>query len=282
MIEPERLKNQSGQAMLLIVLIVTLALSIIGAVVFDSLTQSQITKLQEDSARALAVADGLAEQALRLGDNVSISTGEDALINQGTAVIDKTASNSFTTPVLSKDDIYIVYLSELGDKVDDIIANIRRLITGASGPSSVSRNISISVANSEDFGGQSCPFGLVLELGFIKLGSSIDRTYNIIKCEIGSDYYENLASDDMIKSMGDPFVTPQAHLLVIRVLYKPSGSSSFPGIILKIDSASPLPLQGITVNSSVRTTSGVTQSLTVFQSYPQIATSFLIPNINDN
>lgn len=289
MIDTKRLNQQSGQAMLLIVLVTALALSIIGAVIFDSITQTQITKLQEDSARALAVAEGLAEQALKEGVDVSASSDLGAFISAGNAVVRQDTSNEFKTPLLSKDDVYIVYLVDLGTNGNDISNNIRDLINGTSSlPSTVYNNFSVSVVNTEDFNNDSCPDGLVLELGFINLsGGSVSRKHRVIKCDPVSNFDYTLSTSGspsqystVVKGMGSSFTTPTAHLMTVRVLY--ASTQTFPGIILKFSAGSNFPLQGITVDSTVRTTTGVTQTLTVFQSYPQIAVAFLFPNVDEN
>ncbi|GIW62197.1 MAG: hypothetical protein KatS3mg090_0023 [Patescibacteria group bacterium] len=289
MIDTKRLNQQSGQAMLLIVLVTALALSIIGAVIFDSITQTQITKLQEDSARALAVAEGLAEQALKEGVDVSASSDLGAFISAGNAVVRQDTSNEFKTPLLSKDDVYIVYLVDLGTNGNDISNNIRDLINGTSSlPSAVYNNFSVSVVNTEDFNNDSCPDGLVLELGFINLsGGSVSRKHRVIKCDPVSNFDHTLSTSGspsqystVVKGMGSSFTTPTAHLMTVRVLY--ASTQTFPGIILKFSAGSNFPLQGITVDSTVRTTTGVTQTLTVFQSYPQIAVAFLFPNVDEN
>ncbi|GEM_PF-5128837 len=283
-------RNQKGQALLIIVLIVAAVLSVGGAIFFESITQSKITKLQEESARALAVAENLAEEALKKGQTVSLQAdaGGGTPGFTGEAKIVETTGTAFTTPLLFNDSQATIYVAKFvtDDAVDDDVEiqnGIRTLLNGGSSPAAESVNMYVAVQNSADlasagFFNPNCPEGMVLELGFVNISSSPQVKYRFIDCS------GNLREVDSAKTvnMGQYFNSPiPAHLILVRVLYK--GSNTFPGVILKLTrNGVNWPSQGKVAESAVRTASGTTQTLRLFQSYFQIPASFFVTSANDS
>ena len=77
----KNLRNQRGQALLIVVLVMAVALTIGLAVVSRSITDIKISRQEEESARVFSVAEAGIEEALKLGSGTSGTIGEgEALI----------------------------------------------------------------------------------------------------------------------------------------------------------------------------------------------------------
>ena len=72
----KNLRNQRGQALLIVVLVMAVALTIGLAVVSRSITDIKISRQEEESARVFSVAEAGIEEALKLGSGTSGTISE--------------------------------------------------------------------------------------------------------------------------------------------------------------------------------------------------------------
>lgn len=243
-------KEKEGQVLLLIILLSATIFAVAGAIFFESMVQTQVTKIQEESIRALKAAEGLAEEALKSKTSLTLDPNEVNLpAAQGEAQIVSTESKEFITPLLNKDEQYTFYLTTYDPKNNSF-------------GSAVSPSFKIEPEDSNICSSNS----FILELTFINVeNENISR--KIIGCS-GESFVEN--------NFGRTFTAPIAsHLLIMRVIYK---DSDFPGVRLKITrtDGNNWPSQGTTVVSTVTTASGIQKKVRVFQSHPQIPSEFFV------
>src|SRR3989344_8037458 len=107
--------NESGQVLLILVLISSVLLTIGLSLVENTVQETQTAKLEEDSKRAEAAAEAGIDAAIETGSNVTGSNFSN-LFRSGTdisgqAVDNSAASTTFTTPVIPKDQQYTFYIS---------------------------------------------------------------------------------------------------------------------------------------------------------------------------
>lgn len=105
--------NQKGQILLITIMLITTVLTVVLAVTFKSTTETQLTKLEEESQKALSAAEAGVELALQQGH---IKIGElpeflDTGIT-GDASIDSKIDTKFVSPLLKKDQQYTFYLAD--------------------------------------------------------------------------------------------------------------------------------------------------------------------------
>ena len=249
---------KKGQILLITVMLLATVMTIVLSVSFKSVTDTQVTKLEEESQKALAAAESAIEVALK--DNATATIGSGSLTSitgfSGSATIESLAETTFITSTIPKDGSYTFYLGEyhLDTKAIDAPLN--------------SQNITVC------FTGTTKP---AIEITLIK-------TSGVKKYVVDPDHDQSgrivnaLASSSCTPNSNYSFSTtiPSADIdanskfLLVRVLYA-STKLLFHG-----DSDLDLPVQGRTVSSQATssTSTGVSKKVVLFQSYPQIPAEF--------
>jgi len=249
---------KKGQILLITVMLLATVMTIVLSVSFKSVTDTQVTKLEEESQKALAAAESAIEVALK--DNATATIGSGSLTSitgfSGSATIESLAETTFITSTIPKDGSYTFYLGEyhLDTKAIDAPLN--------------SQNITVC------FTGITKP---AIEITLIK-------TSGVKKYVVDPDHDQSgrivnaLASSSCTPNSNYSFSTtiPSADIdanskfLLVRVLYA-STKLLFHG-----DSSLNLPIQGRTVSSQATssTSTGVSKKIVLFQSYPQIPAEF--------
>jgi len=260
---------KKGQVLLVVIMLLATALTIALAVSFKSTTDTQVSKLDQDSQTALAAAEAGIEAAIRQG-NINSSQFNSLGLGSGitgSATVDTTSvDNTFLTPLLQKDSQYSLYLTTY-DKASGTFSG------------------SYSGGNMIVYFGQqgNCP---TLELTIVSAaGSYVKRHLFKPSCEISiqgasTETVSTPLASETIQgtNFGYEATVPGADLtsgnmLFIRVLSSNSSVSTPIGI--KVSSGL-LPLQGSTITSQASTTTGVTKKVQLFQSYPQIPAEFFV------
>ena len=248
-------KTKKGQVLLIALMLMATVLTVILASSFRSTTETQITKLEEESQKALAAAEAGIEAALKQGSIADIRALPGLGNFTGSATIQTTQSPNFITPLLQKDEQYTLYLSTPQGAPDnpdftnlvapyfngnlfvcfDNIAveiikinNDNTITRQAINPSGQTIIQNAPIANS---GSNNCP------------NNNFANNYN-------------LGSINLVK------------LLIVRVI---GGSSK-----IGFQASTNLPPQGKTVVSEARSPAGATKKVTLFQSYPQIPAEFFV------
>jgi hypothetical protein len=253
--------NKQGQVLLITAMLLTTILTIFTAIAFRSTTETQITKLEEESQKAFAAAEAAIEVALKQGNvNIQSLPGFESSNIIGQATIDTTQYNKFITPLLQKDEQYTLYLSNPAGSIDN--PDFSQLTSSYN-------NRALTICSTTN---------IALEIALIKT-SGINR---FVINPTGTTIIEN---GQTANNLGD---CPQEENFAYRhqlsatdisdnnllLITKIVGSGSTK--IVFVASGDNLPLQGKTITSTATSSIGVTKKVVLFQSYPQIPSEFFV------
>lgn len=246
---------QSGQVLLITIMLLATTLTVVMTNAFKSITDTQTTKLEEDSQKALAAAEAGIEKSLNEKTeeagipDVNIGPGELNDIQNVNTTLLTTSSKTYTTPLISQDAQYTFYLSDYPD--------LTSYWTG---------DLTIYFYSENDLP--------ALELLFIKSNSTMSRTIikdsastfisgsNFRIPDSGSYTLENTNFKRKYKFTN----TNNNKLLIVRLL----GAGSKLGFEGSFD----LKKQGETISSEAKTNTNVVKKVELRQSYPQIPAEF--------
>lgn len=253
----EKGKIQTGQILLIVILISFLLLTLVFSLTQITLDEAKITKLEEESKKAFAAAEAALEARLAsdsdINDISTLSLGPE--IVSGQALVDQTRSPVFITPLIRKDEQYTFYLSQYNP------------VTKAIDGEPFSGSLKIVIDNPENFCSDNRT-KFAVELTFINKDNYQISRRLIDSCSI---------VDGLVDRWNlDQFYSPAvaAHILLLRVIAQ---ENNFPGTRVKLISQfEDWPLQGRNVISSATTKAGVSKKIQLFQSYPQIPADFFV------
>ena len=239
-----------GQILLITVMLLATVMTIVLSVSFKSVTDTQVTKLEEESQKALAAAESAIEVALKNNSTATLGSGGSSELNSvtgfsGSATIESLAETTFTTSIIPKDGSYTFYLGNYN------------LATKTIDTPYFNRNILLCFKL-----GSAVEATLVKSNGVAKyLG---DSTGTIIGAPTGTCN----GNVTYTKSIDIP-ADPNGQFLLVRVLYASTK-------LFFSSNGINLPIQGRTVSSQATssTSTGVSKKIVLFQSYPQIPAEF--------
>lgn len=256
-------RTQSGQVLLIIILISTVLLTIGLSLSQISVEEGRIAKLEEEKKKAFAAAEAGLDAAIKLnpGQSLEITTLNLPDIQSGTASVSSAQSTKFTTPTISKDEQYTLYMS--------------KYISGVPLPTPAPGDYFNGDLTFYLGSGPSCP---VLELTLIS--NTNVATRNLI------DPCDQLPGQSGIATTttGAPFLfegtnysyktsitfnVTNTKVMLIRTLFADTK--------VGVDAGSTnLPTQGKTIVSDATTKAGSTEKVELFQSHPQIPANFFV------
>ena len=249
------MKYKKGQILLITVMLLATVMTIILSVSFKSVTETQITKLEEESQKALSAAESAIEAALKENATVILGSGSLSSITgfSGTATIESTTSNKFISASIIKDGSYTFYLGNY---------DLNTKIVGAS----TNQDITLCF--------QSGTPNPAIEITLIKQNSVkryvVDPSSRITNALTGSLICTPDSSYGFSYTVSGADISTDGQLLLVRVLYSSTR--------LLFSRATNLPIQGRTVSSQATssTSTGVSKKVVLFQSYPQIPSEFFV------
>lgn len=256
---------QSGQALLIAILISSVLLTIGLSLTRITNQETKIAKLQEDSSRARAAAEAgidylLDQEPVGQVKLENILPQNDDIT--GTAEIKTDTSTSFTTPLLSKDSQYTFYLTGYNATTHQVIAD------------KFLDNIIINKTSPED--SSSCGANaFAVEITFINTANGIvtrrliDRECDIIAGEANE---ADINFGDAIQTSG---FSSHPHVMILRIL---AASNNFEGTKLRIEreGGESWAAQGRTFVSEAATGGKVIKKIQLFQSHPQFPVEFFV------
>lgn len=274
------MKNpKSGQVLLITIMLLATALTVVLAISFKSTTETQTTKLQEESQKALAAAEAGIEKALKEGASNTLNLNANDL---GQGVSAKVTSSAIadvehTSRSLNKDEQYTLYLgSAAGDPPD--FTNLTPAYSGRLNICFNQGSLEITIMNKNKsitrFGINSKdpdPLdGNDLIPNALTAVKPSTTTLGGTDCPAGTTFTSVYPVDIDGSANG-------GILLLARVITR-NGSLSTPlGFKVPIGSGDlVLPIQGKTLVSTATTQTGATKIVKLFQSYPQIPTDFFV------
>lgn len=251
--------KQQGQILLITVMLLAAAVTVVMTIAFNSTTDTQISKLEEDSQKALSAAEAALEAAVQQKANVALDSlpafaGSNIT---GQADIVEVGGNEFVTPLLQRDEQYTFYMSDYLTLSNYSLADLTIYFKSESPVE--------------------CP---VLELTLINKTNVITKKI-IDPCSAvvttGLPKISALAITESVKGVAFGYKTtgtdlnnvniPDMKLILVRVLNMPT-RIGFTGTGLKS--------QGRVITSEAKTQSGATKKIELFQSYPQIPSDFFV------
>ncbi|OGK19453.1 hypothetical protein A3G67_00640 [Candidatus Roizmanbacteria bacterium RIFCSPLOWO2_12_FULL_40_12] len=254
-------KRESGQVLLIAVMLLAVTLTIVLSITFSSRTDTQITKLEEENQKALAAAEAGIEAALKTAGTVNIGqAGTGGILPNsgfsGTASVSTNPSDTkFTTPILQKDEQYTFYMgvytapSTIGPSDGENLE-----ICFASSNQSTKSAIEITVVK-----GTSPNY--TLRRFVIDPDDRISESDQGLACS-NTAFYKGTTIDGSL-------IGEDTKLVIVRMLY--SSSKVF------FSRNSPdLPSQGKFVSSEATSDTGVSKKVQLFQSYPQLPADFFV------
>lgn len=263
--------QQSGQVLMIAILIATILFTI-GLSITNLTTQdSKVAKLQEDEAQARAAAEAGIEAAVGQGSDEAVDIGG-LLPNtnlSGSAVFSTDAAPTFTTPLISKDAQYTFYLTGYDSDTDTIVTS------AFNDDISINR---VTPTGSYCSGAQAFAVEVTVINATAGSGDILER-YIIDECNL-------VASDTNQYSFGQTLPTsslsPEPHVVIARII---APNNAFDGTRIEFENVAgnDFPAQGRTITStaSVGQTSNqnVTKKVRLFQSHPQLPTEFFVTSM---
>ncbi len=263
--------NKQGQALLIVIMLLATIITVVTTISFKSTTETQVTKLEEESQKTLAAAEAGIEKAI--GDRVAIGTnnvfdsmhlsnlsGID-LANSRVQVQTNTGTN-FVSPLVQKDQQYTFYMTNYNDgnfsgaayngSITTYYASegtncnsiaLEITIISGNGPYTVKKYIS-------DSG------GIITSPG----GTGVDNIRNGAGATIGGTNF-NCKTNNLA-------MPADTKIFIVRVLQTRTKLGILGSNLLKP--------QGKYIVSEAVSLSGVSKKIQLFQSLPQIPAEFFV------
>jgi len=271
------MKGQRGQVLLITVMLLATALSVVLSMSFRSVTETKLTKLEQENQQALSAAESAIEKALKAdisGEGLTFSalglsmSGID--LTSSSVSLDQTSAEYFVSPLLQKDEQYLYYLDNYESTTNSFAGtpysgSIALYFESESNefPALELTFLSGSVADPQITRLVADPHSIITVGGggTTPLPSSAGG-------DLGGFSFQYKTNDIDIPVGTPPISSPK--LLIIRALSAPTrvGISQVSGAGLKP--------QGKAIISEARATGGTTKRVKFFQSYPQIPTEFFV------
>jgi len=230
-------------------------MTIVLSVSFKSATDTQVTKLEEESQKALSAAESAIEVALKNDSTATLGpNGSNELSTvtgfEGTATIESLSSPTFTTPNVARDSAYTFYLGAYSPTTKTITSSNVPTITICF-DSEAALDITLVKANS-------------VKKYVVDPQSRINNSLAVVPCTMGS--MVTISSTDINAGATD------SKFIIVRVLYNTTK------LLFSSVPSTPLPVQGRTITSQATssTSTGVSKKVILFQSYPQIPADFFV------
>lgn len=238
--------------MLITVMVLATIMTVVLSISFQSITETQVSKLEEDSQKALAAAEAAIEASLREGSNVVI--GEGALSGltgfTGGATIESLLDNSFTSPTIAKDASYTFYLQDYDNGT-------------FTGPSA---NEAVTVCFTGATSNPALEITLIKDTGVIKHVVDPNSPKRISNGSNSAGICPTNSAFDFSYVVPAADIGVDTKLMVVRVFYSSTK--------LVFARSADFPIQGKTVTSQATTNTGVSKKVVLFQSNPQIPAEF--------
>ena len=254
------MKSQKGQILLITVMLLATVMTIVLSVSFKSVTDTQVTKLEEESQKALAAAESAIEVALKNNATATIGSGSLTSITgfEGSATIDSSTSKTFKTANILKDGGYTFYLGDYN------------LTTKAIGSSTTSpANQAITICFQSGTTNPALEITLVKSSGVKKYVIDVPSSSRITGATDASSSCIPDSTFGFSTDIPGGDIGADGQFLLVRPLYTSTR-------LLFSRSTTDFPVQGRTVSSQATssTSTGVSKKVVLFQSYPQIPAEF--------
>ena len=255
------LRHSSGQALLITIMLLAVALTVILAMSYTSKTDTQLSKLEEENQQALAAAEAGIDALVNKpsGNSIVIKDLDASLGNfSGSAQKSAVQKIDFASPLIQSNNHYMLYLSSYPGFGSPYDGNVTLYYSTKSSCTDASADaLEITVIS-----GTSYPYTITRYLS--------DGGNRIIS---GATEYESAGSYS-VDSVG---FTCKTKAILISSATNPKimiARSIFNPTRIGFEGLTPLSAQGTIITSEAKTPSGVSKKIQLFQSYPQIPADF--------
>jgi len=248
--------KHKGQVLLIAVMLLATVITVVMTIAFNSTTETQVIKLEEDSQKALAAAEAGIDAVIKQSVSSSVQINSLGQFNSqgitGEAQVATVSKPTFVSPLLQKDEQYMFYLSDyptfanppqLGD-----LLNLFFVSEVGQCPS-IEILIVTNTYAQERYAFNTCASTIT------NASTATNSTTEI----------ENISFAWMVQL---PITNG---IVMFTKIYGARTKLGF-----KFDTGSALPAQGKLIESEARTTSGVVKRVQLFQSFPQIPSNFFM------
>lgn len=267
-------RSQSGQILLMTIMLLATVITVVMTVIFRSTSNTQLTKLQEESNKALVAAEAGLEKALRKNVDTYTYTqlgliGSDLpgiLVDESTVQVAEESKTTFVSPLVAKDQQYTFYMDSYNNETKSFMGNYF--------------NGNLTFYFSTDNGNCSTRSLSAIELTLIDKDNLVTKKL-IEPCTSGSNYITPITSDlldsnttsESIEGVRFYYVTDNltvanTKVIIARVL--------FSGTKIALKSVGNLKSQGRNLIAESKATSGIIKKVQLFQSYPQLPAEFFV------
>lgn len=272
-------KSESGQSLLVIVLLISVVFTLIATASYRLTTETQTTRLQEESLKTLAGADSGIERGIRLANTTADTTttflglnltlpGIDAM--KSTLTITSDTASNFVSPVITRDEQFTYYLYQYPDDVADIITqdiNILFFPTTCSGLPSNHPAVEITLIYGTT--GSNIQHWLADPCAVIGGVATTKLPVTAINTTLQGTTFRYQVTIDLATT----YTTQSPKLLIVRPVGGTSTLSYRFGF--RVPSGK-LFSQGQTIRSEAVSINGISKIVTLFKSYPQIPADFFV------
>ncbi len=255
-----KIQNTTGQILLILVMIMAIAVTVVLTITFTSRTDTQLTKLEEESQKALAAAEAGIESTLKNDASIANLNSVGNLGSSITSGSTTLTTSATVAPVLQNGEAYTLYLAPYNASSKTFGASTANNITvyyGSTSGSCTTIVLDIAVVSTTSVTRYIADVGDRANTGGSDIGSASTNTVN------GTTYY---CRTSLINVSGGT-----NRFLVVRFVAPTSSPTS---TSVTFSGTSALQPQGQSVSSKAATQTGVTKEVQLFQSYPQIPAEF--------
>ena len=263
-----KVQNRKGQVLLIAVMLLATVITVVMTIAFNSTTETQVSRLEVDSQKALAAAEAGVEAVIKQSagspaQDIGVLGQGQTFSSQGitgTAQVSGTVKSYFITPLLQKDEQYTLYLSNYPALNTSWTGKMDIYLVSETGCPSVEVTVVNIDTTLNRYTYNTCS-GLVPEF----IANSATDT---------SDTQESIDSVAFKYKTSVPIPITNGAVAFIKVL---NGRTKLGFKGYNVDGSTKLlPIQGKTVDSEARTSTGVVKKVQLFQSFPQIPSSFFM------
>lgn len=277
---------QKGQVLLIVIMLLATVSTIVMTMSFRSSTDTQITKLEIDSQKALAAGEAAIAKALQeagtlkaINQDNTLRTGtlqdlgldnlEGIDMNNSTVTVSILQDSDFVSPTIRKDGIFLFYLTSYDYENNsfgaDYYSNDLNIYFGSgSGYSCLQRNLpALELTFIHSAGGDQMERKILDPCNSGKYigGTNVNHTFD------SGGQLEDTRFEYRIVGVSVP---AESKLLVVRSLYGETkiGFESTVGFELRP--------QGKYITTDVETLTGVKKKIQLYQSNPQIPSEYWV------
>ncbi len=272
-----RKKSQEGQVLLIMIMLFATIITVVTTVSFRSTTETQISKLEEESQKTLAAAEAGIEKAIaakvasgnsKFFNDPNIDLQNLSGINLGESSVNVTSNTGreFVTPLIQKDQQYTFYLSSYDSAASpQFTVPYPNQVAVYYASESACNSVALEITK---VSGLAAPYTVnryISDSGGIVTNPAGSGTSNLAGGGGGtiSNTTFNCRTNNI--STGSNTI-----LMIVRAL---GGRTK---LAMRGTVGSTLPPQGKYIVSEAKSQSGVVKKIQLFQSLPQIPAEFFV------